>query len=193
MLSVIKPGSEPRQPTDVNAVISDLKGLIEVVAGSSIQVETALSDQSLVTICDPHQLENALINLTTNARDSMPGGGRLRIETSEAHLSLARQELRAGSYVAISVADTGIGMSEEVLAHAFDPFFTTKDASRGTGLGLSTVRRFVQAFGGHVGLDSAPGRGTSLTLFFPRQPNASNGVSEQSVDSGATGFSKTAR
>ena len=120
---------------------------------------------------DPAQLENAILNLAVNARDAMPGGGRLTIETSNAFVDDAYAQeyaIEAGQYVLIAVADTGAGMSPEVIAKAFDPFFTTKGAGKGTGLGLSQVYGFVRQSGGHVKIYSEPGLGTSVKIYLPR-------------------------
>jgi CheY-like chemotaxis protein len=120
---------------------------------------------------DPAQLENAILNLAVNARDAMPGGGRLTIETMNAFVDDAYAQeyaIEAGQYVLIAVADTGAGMSPEVIAKAFDPFFTTKGAGKGTGLGLSQVYGFVRQSGGHVKIYSEPGVGTSVKIYLPR-------------------------
>ncbi len=125
--------------------------------------------------CDPAQLETALLNLVNNARDAMPDGGRLVIETGNAVLEEYQSdgEIPAGEYVAISVTDTGTGMSAEVAARAFDPFFTTRPIGRGTGLGLSMVYGFARQSGGYARIVSAPGRGARVTMYLPRAPEAS--------------------
>jgi hypothetical protein len=125
------------------------------------------------THVDPNQLENALLNLAVNARDAMPGGGQLTIETANADLDAAaaralNSDIEPGQYVTIAVADTGTGMTEEVLSRAFEPFFTTKGDGRGTGLGLSQVFGFIKQSGGHVKLATEAGRGTMVTLYLPR-------------------------
>jgi CheY-like chemotaxis protein len=124
------------------------------------------------TLCDPHQLESALLNLCINARDAMPEGGVLTIETSNAWLDdeyAARQsELEPGQYVCISVSDNGVGMAPEVVAKAFDPFFTTKPVGQGTGLGLSMIYGFAKQSSGHAKLYSEPGHGTTAKLYLPR-------------------------
>jgi hypothetical protein len=121
---------------------------------------------------DPAQLENALLNLTINARDAMPDGGELVLEASNATLNeddvLSAPEVPAGDYLRISVRDTGIGMSNEVQARAFEPFFTTKEVGAGSGLGLSMIYGFVRQSGGHVQVTSEAGSGSEVTLYLPR-------------------------
>ncbi|ONG46627.1 hybrid sensor histidine kinase/response regulator [Pseudoroseomonas deserti] len=158
--------------TPVNALVDGMLNLIRATVGPEITVERHLASDLWLTLCDPHQLENALLNLCINARDAMATGGTLTIGT--ANLRLDRQEAsmlseaRAGDYATLSVTDTGTGMSPEVLARVFEPFFTTKPQGQGTGLGLSMIYGFVQQSGGHVQIDSAPGRGTTVRLALPR-------------------------
>jgi CheY-like chemotaxis protein len=123
------------------------------------------------TLVDPNQLENALLNLCINARDAMPDGGKLKIETTRCTLDSTEAfsfEMRPGDYVCLSVADTGSGMSEEVVQRAFDPFYTTKPLGQGTGLGLSMIYGFAKQSGGQVRITSVVGRGTTISLFLPR-------------------------
>jgi two-component system, NtrC family, sensor kinase len=128
------------------------------------------------TAIDPNQLENAILNLAVNARDAMPDGGRLTIETSnayldEAYVHRAGGELKAGQYVMVAISDTGIGMTSDVRDKAFEPFFTTKPTGAGSGLGLSMVYGFVKQSDGHIQIYSEPGQGTSIKLYFPRLTN----------------------
>ena len=161
------------KPTSVNRLVHDMEDLFRRTVGPSIRVETRLADGLWPILCDPNQLESALLNLVINARDAMPDGGCLTIESS----NLQRGDPAAGGApngdcVALSVADTGIGMPPDVLARAFDPFFTTKPLGQGTGLGLSMIYGFVQQSGGQVRLHSEPGRGTTVTIALPRHAGA---------------------
>jgi signal transduction histidine kinase len=162
---------EPRA-LDVNRLVGAMSDLLRRTLGERIAVETVLAGGLWPTHADPNQLESAILNLALNARDAMPGGGRLTIETAHAHLDeayTARQsEVAPGQYVVVAVTDSGVGMSREVIGQAFEPFFTTKDAGHGTGLGLSQVYGFVKQSGGHVSLYSEPGQGTTVKVYLPR-------------------------
>jgi signal transduction histidine kinase/CheY-like chemotaxis protein len=164
------------KPTDINRLVSSIEDLIRRSVGPGIQVNTILSDGLWSTMCDSHQLENAVLNLAINARDAMPDGGKLSIETSNTDLVDSPEKTDPDAaqqkYVTISVTDTGTGMSPEVLARAFDPFFTTKPLGQGTGLGLSMVYGFVKQSGGYIRIDSEPGRGTTVRLYMPRHAGA---------------------
>jgi signal transduction histidine kinase len=157
---------------DLNRLVAGLLDLLGRTLGETIHVETVLAGGLWRVFADENQLENALLNLAVNARDAMPGGGRLTIETQNVRLdeayARAQEDLRPGDYILVAVNDTGIGMTKDVLARAFDPFFTTKDIGQGTGLGLSQVYGFVRQSGGHVRIDSAPGQGASIKLYLPR-------------------------
>jgi CheY-like chemotaxis protein len=140
--------------------------------GEHLKIETVLAGGLWSTFADPGQLENAILNLCVNARDAMPDGGKLTLETSNAHLDDAyasqHAEVAPGQYVMVSVSDTGGGMPPEVAERAFDPFYTTKGVGRGTGLGLSQVHGFVKQSGGHVKIYSETGVGTAVKLYLPR-------------------------
>ena len=160
------------EPIDVNRLVAGMSDLLSRTLGEPIAIETVLADGLWPTEADPNQLENALINLAVNARDAMPGGGTLTIETSNAHLDEAyardNAEVAPGPYTAIRVTDTGSGMSADTLSRVFEPFFTTKDVGQGTGLGLSMVYGFVKQSNGHVKLRSDEGRGTTVDIYLPR-------------------------
>ena len=159
---------------DVNRLTGSMEDLIRRTVGPAIQVETVLAAGLWTTLCDANQLENTLLNLAINARDAMPDGGRLTIETANARLDEAYAsralEVVAGQYVAVSVTDTGTGMAPEVVARAFEPFFTTKPLGRGTGLGLSMVYGFTKQSNGYTRIYSEPGCGTTVRLYLPRGP-----------------------
>lgn len=160
------------KPTSVNALVMSMTDLIERAAGPAIAVRTRLATALWTTLCDPNQLESALLNLANNARDAMPEGGLLVIETENVTLTPAQArrhgDLRPGEYVQVSVRDNGAGMAPDVVARAFDPFFTTKPMGQGTGLGLSMVYGFAHQSGGNVRIESLPGHGTEVRLLLPR-------------------------
>ena len=157
---------------DPNRLVSGMSDLLRRTIGEQVQIEIVLGGGAWRIHADVAQLENAVINLCVNARDAMADGGRLTIETSNAHLddSYARLngEVAPGQYVQIAVTDSGVGMPPEVARRAFEPFFTTKGAGKGTGLGLSQVFGFIKQSGGHVKIYSEPGAGTSVKLYLPR-------------------------
>ncbi|CAN5527679.1 hypothetical protein BH09PSE5_BH09PSE5_32670 [soil metagenome] len=172
------------KPTDVNRMIAGMQELITRTMGPSVRVEVFAADGLWTTQVDTPQLENTLLNLCINARDAMtPGGGTLRIETANIDFdeqAARRFELTPGPYVALRVADSGTGMSDEVKARAFDPFFTTKPLGEGTGLGLSMTYGFVRQSGGQVRIETQAGYGTTMHIFLPRHVGmveASDGAS----------------
>jgi PAS domain S-box-containing protein len=161
---------DPR-PTDVNQLVKGMEELVSRTVGPHIRLDVLAEPGLWRALVDASQLENALLNLCINARDAMPTGGRITIETANRRLdeAAARQrDLAPGHYLALSVTDTGTGMSPDVMARAFDPFFTTKPLGEGTGLGLSMVYGFVRQSGGQVRIYSEVGRGTSVSLYLPR-------------------------
>jgi signal transduction histidine kinase len=168
----------PLEPSrlDVNKLVAGMSELLRRTLGEAISVETVLAGGLWPTYADANQLESALVNMAVNARDAMPKGGRLTIETANAALddayAAANEDVQAGQYVMIAVSDTGSGMSPDVLTKVFEPFFTTKDIGHGTGLGLSQVYGFVKQSGGHVKIYSELGEGTTVKLYLPRQVNA---------------------
>ncbi len=159
------------KPTEINRLVADLHELVRRTVGPAITVEVVAAAALWETLVDPNQLENALLNLCINARDAMPDGGRLTIETANKWLDAraARdRDLTSGQYVSLCVSDTGTGMPPEVAARAFDPFFTTKPLGEGTGLGLSMVYGFARQSGGQARIYSEPGQGTMVCLYLPR-------------------------
>jgi len=162
---------DPR-PIDTNQLVREMSELLQRTLGENIRLTAVLADGLWKTFADPLQLESAVINLCANSRDAMPDGGSLTLETSNVHLDEAYSRInvdaRPGEYVAFAVSDTGSGMSAEVLTRAFDPFYTTKTTGKGTGLGLSQVYGFVKQSGGHVKIESAPARGTTVRFYLPR-------------------------
>ena len=160
------------KPTDVNALVRSLEELLRRTLGENIALRTVLDAQVWPALTDSNQFESALLNLVINARDAMPHGGRLTLETGNTLLeeadTRAFEGLAPGDYVVLTVSDTGQGMTPDVLSRAFEPFFTTKPIGQGTGLGLSMIYGFVKQSGGHVRIDSEPGLGTSVRLYLPR-------------------------
>jgi PAS domain S-box-containing protein len=160
------------KPIAVNGLVASITELVTHTAGPQIRLETRLEPALWTAFCDPNQLESALLNLANNARDAMPDGGTLLIETANVTLDEAaagrHPGLQPGEHVVIRVRDSGSGMTPDVLARAFDPFFTTKPMGQGTGLGLSMVYGFATQSRGHVCIDSEPGRGTTVRLTLPR-------------------------
>ena len=187
---------QPLRPeaVDVKQLVLGMSGLIRGSLGSEIRFETEFADGGWRVHVDPNQLENALLNLAVNARDAMPEGGRMTIETRhvehEPADAAAAARHPAGAWVRISVRDTGTGMSPEVIAKAFDPFFTTKAVGRGTGLGLSQVYGFVRQSGGQVEIHSAPGRGTTIDLQLPRFLGGPAPSAEASLSGGGLPLSR---
>ncbi|WP_106638839.1 PAS domain-containing protein [Allosphingosinicella vermicomposti] len=164
---------QPLQPEPINAnrMVAGMTELLTRTLGEDVRVETVLSAGLWKANADLGQLENAVLNLSVNARDAMPGGGKLTIETGNAHIDddYARDyEIQSGQYVMIAVSDTGSGMPPDVIEKAFDPFFTTKSVGKGTGLGLSQVFGFVRQSGGHVKIYSEVGVGTTVKIYLPR-------------------------
>ncbi len=160
------------KPCDLNRLVADMSDLMRRTLGENISVETVLAGGLWRVDVDEHQLESAILNLAVNSRDAMPEGGKLTIETANAHLDEGYAdnfaEIAPGQYVMVCVSDTGSGMPRDVLGRAFDPFFTTKPIGKGTGLGLSQVYGFVKQSNGHIKLYSEPGEGTTVKIYLPR-------------------------
>jgi signal transduction histidine kinase/ActR/RegA family two-component response regulator len=163
--------SEPLLPerVDSNDLIGGMSDLLDRTLGEQIRVDVDLGRDTWPTYVDPHQLENAIVNLAVNARDAMDGRGLMRIATENVTVAANQVgDIRAGEYVKISVTDTGCGMPPDVLERAFEPFFTTKPVGKGTGLGLSQIFGFAHESGGEVGIESEVGRGTTVSIYLPR-------------------------
>ncbi len=162
---------DPR-PVRANPLVASMEDLLRRTLGERVHLELVLAGGLWTTLCDPNQLESALLNLAINARDAMPDGGKLTIETCNAHLDsqyAARQrEVAPGQYVCICVTDTGVGMDEATIARAFEPFFTTKPIGQGTGLGLSMIYGFARQSEGYAKIYSEVGNGTTFKLYLPR-------------------------
>lgn len=181
-----------RQPLDprtvrANPLVSSLEDMLRRTIGETIALEFVLGGGLWLTKCDPNQLENAVLNLAINARDAMPDGGRLIVETCNAHLddryAALHSDVMPGQYVCISVTDTGTGMDKETLSRAIEPFFTTKPAGQGTGLGLSMIYGFARQSEGYVRIYSEPAKGTTVKLFLPRYFDADKDTAETTQSS----------
>ncbi len=159
------------EPLSANDLVSGLSELLRRTIGETVALETVLAGGLWKTTVDPSQLENAVLNLAVNARDAMPDGGKLTIETANAHLDddyAMEHGVASGQYVLVAVSDTGTGMTPDVIAKAFDPFFTTKEIGKGTGLGLSQAYGFVRQSHGHIKIYSEVGHGTTFKVYLPR-------------------------
>ncbi|KEQ52138.1 response regulator [Sphingobium chlorophenolicum] len=176
---------DPR-PTDVNALIRSLEDLLMRTINENIRLQIIPADGDPYAIVDGNQLENAILNLTINARDAMPEGGLLTVEVGTVDLDAAYADsgvdIKAGRYVTVAISDTGVGMSAELVDKVFEPFFTTKPIGQGTGLGLSMVYGFARQSDGQVRIHSKPGQGTSVKLFLPASGHASeNAAASQAL------------
>jgi len=173
------------KPTSVNVLVKQMSDLIHHTIGETVSVETVLGAGLWQVDIDAGELEAAILNLAVNARDAMPDGGRLTIETTNSYIdevyASEHAEVLPGQYVAICVSDSGSGMDEETVAQAFEPFFTTKPVGKGTGLGLSQVYGFVKQSGGHVKIYSEVGQGTTVKIYLPRLISPSEELSTDDV------------
>jgi PAS domain S-box-containing protein len=167
------------KPVSANQLVASMEDLLRRTIGPLHALEIVTAGGLWTTLCDPNQLENAILNLAINARDAMPDGGKLTIETENAHLTLddafatSQRDLSTGEFVAICITDTGTGMPPDVIARSFEPFFTTKPLGQGTGLGLSMVYGFAKQSEGHLRIDSVVGQGTTIRIYLPRYDGAS--------------------
>jgi CheY-like chemotaxis protein len=175
----------PRE-TNINELLVETARLLHPTLGEHIEIESMLEDTASPALIDPNQLSTALLNLALNARDAMPGGGKLTLETDNVFLDESyasmNAEVQPGPYVMIAVSDTGSGIPAAILDKVFDPFFTTKEVGKGTGLGLSMVYGFVKQSGGHIKIYSEEGQGTTVKMYLPR----ASGPAEHAVDLTAT-------
>jgi PAS domain S-box-containing protein len=176
---------------DVNVIVRDMERILHRIIGEHIALTTSLEPDLAPVRADASQLEQVIMNLAVNARDAMPGGGRITIETAnvplDADLAQAHPDAHPGAYVLLAVADTGVGMSPEVKAHLFEPFFTTKEVGKGTGLGLATVYGIVHQSGGFITVDSEPDRGTRFRIYLPRAEAAAKVTAPAAPEPAAAG------
>jgi PAS domain S-box-containing protein len=183
------------KPIDVNEMVGAMSDLLHRTLGEQIAVEVVRGAGLWPVEADPNELEATILNLAVNARDAMPEGGRLTLETSNAHLdelyAATHAELRPGQYVALSISDTGHGMDTDTITRAFEPFFTTKPVGKGTGLGLSQVYGFVKQSGGHVKIYSEIGHGTTVKVYLPRITDAGAHAEEEESPAIPEGESET--
>ncbi|HEY9565543.1 MAG TPA: response regulator, partial [Nocardioides sp.] len=173
LLGLARQEGRPLRPLDLNALISHLSDLVTRTLGERIEIKKKLQVDLWQIYSDADQIESALLNLLVNARDAMPDGGTVSIRTANVRsgsgAAVIARELADGDYVVLEVADTGAGMTSDVLERARDAFFTTKGAGKGTGLGLSTIHDFTKRLGGDLAIESSPGKGTTVRIYLPRQ------------------------
>ena len=185
-------------PTHINPnqFVGGMRDFIQRTIGPEIRLSLRLGGAETDIVCDSHQLEAALLNLAINARDAMPQGGELIVSVLDRSLGpkdlFASDDAEPGSYVEIGVADTGTGMAPDVVARVFEPFFTTKPSGQGTGLGLSQVYGFVRQSGGFSRIESAPGAGTSVFMYFPAQPRADGEIASRAPERAPVETARTA-
>ncbi|TMQ49711.1 MAG: response regulator [Candidatus Eisenbacteria bacterium] len=153
---------------DLNVVVDGVESMLRRLIGADVELSLRCGEDLWRIKADAGQVEQVLMNLVVNARDAMPEGGKITIQTANVKLGEGREGIEPGSYVALAVMDTGTGMDEKTRAQIFEPFFTTKESGRGTGLGLSTVHGIVKQSGGHIAVESAPGQGSTFTVYLPR-------------------------
>src|SRR5687767_4500811 len=171
---------------DLNGVVEGMAGLVRRLVGENIEVKTLLAPDLGRVRADPAQLEQVIMNLAANARDAMPAGGKLTIETANAELdetyTSSHVAVKPGRYVMLSVSDTGVGMDESTMSQVFEPFFTTKPVGHGTGLGMATVYGIVKQSGGSIWAYSEPGRGSTFKIYLPRIEEPLDEVGEKRIE-----------
>jgi len=178
---------QPLQPReiDVNALVLEAAKLLHPTLGEQVEIKPLLADDAWTALVDPSQLTTAVLNLALNARDAMPRGGKLSIETNNVYLdenyASMHSEVTPGNYVMVAVSDTGAGIPAALLERVFDPFFTTKEVGKGTGLGLSMVFGFIKQSGGHIKIYSEEGHGTSVKMYLPRATGLNQTAAEQLI------------
>jgi|SRR5581483_1087811 len=189
LLAFARKQPQERRVLDLNDTVRRAADMLQRTLGEHVSLETVLAPEPWHSLADPFQLEAAIVNLATNARDAMPKGGRLLIETANVHLDehyvAQNADATVGEHVAVIVTDSGTGMPPEVVERVFEPFFTTKEVGRGTGLGLSMVYGFAKQSGGHVKIYSEVGHGTSVRLYLPRAAAESLPVSGAQAGAGS--------
>jgi CheY-like chemotaxis protein len=188
---------QPLQPReiDANALMIESEKLLRRTLGERVEIDLRLENDVWPALIDPSQLTSALLNLAVNARDAMPDGGKLTLETKNVVLdqgyARTNAEVQAGDYVMVAVSDTGDGIPEAIRQKIFEPFFTTKEVGRGTGLGLSMVYGFVKQSGGHIKVYSEEGYGTTFKLYLPRASARAEAIAEASQESAIEGGTET--
>ena len=188
---------QPLQPVevDVNALVLEAAKLLHPTLGEHIEITPLLAEDAWTALADPNQLTTAVLNLAINARDAMPNGGKLALETSNVFLdenyASMHSEVTPGNYVMIAVSDTGTGIPPALLERVFEPFFTTKEVGKGTGLGLSMVFGFVKQSGGHIKIYSEEGHGTSVKIYLPRATGLQQTAAEALVSADIEGGNET--
>ena len=192
LLSFARAEVAQTQVLDLNAVVTGVEHLLRRTIGEDIQMDTRLTGEPWPVKADPGQIEQVLLNLVVNARDAMPAGGILTIETEptafDEHTAAHHPGIHAGRYMRLRVTDTGTGMSQATMDRAFEPFFTTKPKGQGTGLGLATIYGIVVQAGGHVQISSEPGAGTTFTALFPATHETAGAAEQHPADYAGTGF-----
>ena len=180
---------------DVNALVLEAAKLLHPTLGENVEITPLLAEDAWTALVDPNQLSTAVLNLALNARDAMPNGGKLALETSNIYLDEnyagMHSEVTPGHYVMVAVSDTGTGIPAALIERVFDPFFTTKEVGKGTGLGLSMVFGFVKQSGGHIKIYSEEGHGTSVKMYLPRATGLNQTAAEAAISANVEGGTET--